>query len=158
MDLREKALSEITHSEENIELPKIDDIYKYNKSSISEESVESSKTFEEGIEENFESLPVFIKLERFEEILMILRETSKKIAEIRKIFRELENLEERKKNLTQEIAQKIKDVENSVIDISEIFSGKKIAKKKSEEKESLEKLLKELQEEITGLKRDIEKI
>ena len=99
MDLREKALSEITHSEENIELPKIDDIYKYNKSSISEESVESSKTFEEGIEENFESLPVFIKLERFEEILMILRETSKKIAEIRKIFRELENLEERKKNL-----------------------------------------------------------
>ena len=42
--------------------------------------------------------------------------------------------------------------------VLKIFSGKKIAKKKSEEKESLEKLLKELQDEITSLKRDIEKI
>ncbi len=149
---------ETLFSEENVTLPKIEDIYRHDVDYASEESTENSEISKKETIERFEAFPVFIKLERFEEILTLLKETSRKIAEIRKIFRELENLEEKRKNLTDEIAQNIKDVENSIIDLSEIFSGKKISKKKSEEKESLEKLLKELQEEITSLKKDIEKI
>ncbi|MCD6371890.1 MAG: hypothetical protein J7L39_04215 [Candidatus Aenigmarchaeota archaeon] len=129
------------------------------KTEVNLESISEEKFYENFEKEKIRSdLPLFVKIERYTEILENIQEIAKKIGKFKRIIKEIEELENRRRELFESFLNELKTAEEKISELTHLFvKGTPPEKRaKEEEKKTLVKMLEELEAEVEGLKKDIE--